>query len=81
MPENQLVDSLELDRTRVGLDSKQENYGEKRTVIEKKDDSILMSNNDDTGFQLNPSIRDEYDSKPIKLMDLNNYNKQTTQPS
>lgn len=80
VPENQVVDSLELERTRVGIDSKQGNFDEKRTVIEKQDDSVLMSNIDDTGLQLNPRISYEYDSKPTKLMDLYS-NKRTTQPS
>lgn len=50
VPESQVGDSLELERTRVGIDSKQGNFDEKRTVIEKQDDSLLISNADDTGL-------------------------------
>ena len=61
-------DSIE--RTRIGLDSKQANYDEKKTKLPiLMDDSVLLQDFDDTHKQLDPYLGLDYDGKPSKLND------------
>ena len=77
-PADEVMGSYELERTRVGLESKQGNFDEKRAVM--KDDSVLLKDVDDTEMNLNGRTSYEYDNRPTRLMDLYK-DKRNTQPS